>query len=229
MSNSTSEISDSRDLYSEPTFKTVNRNEEDLEFKLVEHNFRKTLPRGSQFKITSIDFVKNSYWQQKFENKKAEFREAKIPDVEIFAYHGTPPENIRSICKSNLNRIKRTSQGVGYYFSEHPEFSLGYGSGLLMFKLLPGLVYVGPDKFGMHIGSSAKYQSKEVKAIGGELHGNQIIIANNEQFVPYCVIHVATPAISTVNLSNSKYETIILVISFIVLYGLFEVVAQLKS
>jgi len=226
---SISETSYSRDLNSEPTFKTVNRNEEDLEFKLVEHNFRKTLPRGSQFKITSIDFVKNSYWQQKFENKKAEFREAKIPDVEIFAYHGTPPENIRSICKSNLNRIKRTSQGVGYYFSEHPEFSLGYGSGLLMFKLLPGLVYVGPDKFGMHIGSSAKYQSKEVKAIGGELHGNQIIIANNEQFVPYCVIHVATPAISTVNLSNSKYETIILVISFIVLYGLFEVVAQLKS
>ena len=68
-----------------------------------------------------------------------------------------------------------------------------------------------------------------VLSIGGELHGNQIIIANNEQFVPYCVIHVATPAISTVNLSNSKYETLILVIFFIFLYGLFEVALKLKS
>ena len=145
-------ISNSTCTENEPTFKTVYHNEENLEFKVVENNFRKTLPRGSQFKITSIDFVTNPYWQKKFEDKKVEFREAKIPDVEIFAYHGTPPENIKSICKSNLNRIKRTSQGVGYYFSEHPEFSLGYGSGLLMFKVLPGLVYVGPDKFGMHIG-----------------------------------------------------------------------------
>ena len=72
-----------------------------------------------------IEFVINPSLQQKFEDKKAEFKETGIPDEEVFAYHGTPPENIKSICKSNLNIIRRTAHGGGYYFSEHPEMSLG--------------------------------------------------------------------------------------------------------
>ena len=84
--------------------------------------------------VASIEFVTNPYWQQKFEDKKAEFRASKIPDEEIFAYHGTPPENIKSICKSNLNIIRRTAHGGGYYFSEAPEFSLGYGRGNSVFN-----------------------------------------------------------------------------------------------
>merc|ERR1712048_150365 len=117
-------------------------------------------------------------------DKKAEFIAAKIPDEEVFAYHGTPPENIKSICKSNLNIIRRTAHGGGYYFSEHPEMSLGYGKGLLMFKLLPGKIYVGQDH-NSHVGSEAKFQSKEVKAqnwsLGGggtAWNGNMRIIAN---------------------------------------------------
>ena len=47
----------------------------------------------------------------------------------IFIFLGTPPENIKSICKSNLNVIRRTAHGGGYYFSEHPQLSLGYGRG----------------------------------------------------------------------------------------------------
>ena len=66
-----------------------------------------------------------------------------------------------------------------------------------MFKLLPGKIYVGQDH-NSHVGSEAKFQSKEVKAqnwsLGGggtAWNGNMRIIANNEQFVPYCVIHLA--------------------------------------
>merc|ERR1719462_227819 len=59
-----------------------------------------------------------------------------------------------------------------------------------MFKLLLGNVYTGSDH-NQHVGSDAKFQSKHVTsgAWGGG-HGNMRIIANNEQFVPYCVIHV---------------------------------------
>ena len=53
-----------------------------------------------------------------------------MPIIYIFSFFlGTPPENIKSICKSNLNVIRRTAHGGGYYFSEHPQLSLGYGRG----------------------------------------------------------------------------------------------------
>ena len=98
---------------------------EDLEFQMVQNHFLKMLPKDSPRCIASIEFVINPSLQQKFEDKKTEFKETHIPDEEVFAYHGTPAENIRSICKSNLNIIRRTAHGGGYYFSEHPEMSLG--------------------------------------------------------------------------------------------------------
>ena len=68
--------------------------------------------------ITSIDFVYNTELQKKFDAKKAEFNRKKIPDKVVFAYHGTPPANIDSILKSNLNARSREAHGKGYYFSE---------------------------------------------------------------------------------------------------------------
>jgi len=190
----------SGELNSEPTFYTVYPNgemlsAEDLEFQMVQNHFLKNLPKDSQTEITSVEFVTNPALQQKYEDKKTEFKTNGFPDEEIFAYHGTPPENIKSICKSNLNVIRRTAHGGGYYFSEHPQLSLGYGRGLLMFKLLPGNVYTGNDH-NSHVGSEAKFQSKHVPSgsgLAGQIwYGNMRITANNEQFVPYCVIHAAS-------------------------------------
>ena len=61
-----------------------------------------------------------------------------VPHEEVLAYHGTLLNNIDSICKDNLNIIKRTAYGHGYYFSEFPEISSQYGQGLILFKTLPG-------------------------------------------------------------------------------------------
>ena len=76
--------------------------------------------------------------------------------------------------------------------------SLAYGRGLIMFKLLPGLSYVG-SSLNSHTGQNAKFQSKEVqaqkingKAVAGQsFGGNMRIIENNEQFMPYCILHLA--------------------------------------
>ena len=76
--------------------------------------------------------------------------------------------------------------------------SLAYGRGLIMFKLLPGLSYVG-SSHNSHTGQNAKFQSKEVlaqksngKAVAGQsFGGNMRIIENNEQFMPYCILHLA--------------------------------------
>ena len=65
-----------------------------------------------------------------------------------------------------------------------------------MFKLLLGLSYVGSSHTN-HTGQNAKFQSKEVqgpKTNNGTVTGqsmNMRIIENNEQFMPYCILHLA--------------------------------------
>ena len=114
------------------------------------------LPKNSKRIITSVEFVNNPVLKKKFDNKKVEFMAKNVPTGEIFAYHGTRPENIKSICKSNLNIIHRTAHGNGYYFTEYPEYGLLYGQGLLCFKLLLGHVYAG-NSHKNHVGPKAKF------------------------------------------------------------------------
>ena len=60
-----------------------------------------------------------------------------------------------------------------------------------MFKLLPGRVYVG-NSLKNHVGPKAKFNSKEVKPKqAGGAGCNMRIIENNEQFLPFCIIHFA--------------------------------------
>ena len=61
---------------------------EDLEFQMVQNHFLKNLPKDSQTEITSVEFVTNPALQQKYEDKKTEFKTNGFPDEEIFAYHG---------------------------------------------------------------------------------------------------------------------------------------------
>ena len=119
------------------------------------------MSRSRNLYIKSIQFVNNQILQKTFEDKKNEFAAKGIPNDEIFSYHGTQPENVDSICQNNLNKILRTLDGHGYYFTDHPEISLAYGQGLIMFKLLAGNIYAGPDH-NQHFGPNAKFQSKEV-------------------------------------------------------------------
>ena len=100
----------------EPTFKVYLSTEvlsgaEEVKFQTVKTHFMKMSPKNSRWSIASIEFVTNVDLQKKFLNKKAEFKRKNIPDEEIFAYHGTLPKNVKKICKTNLNIIRRTAQG----------------------------------------------------------------------------------------------------------------------
>ena len=79
-------------------------------------------------------------------------------------------------------------------FFRFPDVSLGYGQGLIVFKALPGNEYVGPS-MDSHYGQNAKFQSKKLQTSdtspNASGYGDMLIIANNEQFVPYCVINMA--------------------------------------
>ena len=128
--------------------------------------------------------------------------------TQCYAFHGTGKENVKSICQNNLNVISRCVYGYGYYLSEYPDISQSYGAGLLMFKVLPGNEYLGTDHYS-HYGPNAQYQSKKLTSYkpygikqmdllytGGKIleqtksYGFELIIADNEQFVPYCIIHL---------------------------------------
>ena len=104
--------------------------------------------------ISKIDFITNPDLQMKFEAKKEEFKQRNIPHQTIFAFHGTQIQNIDGICRNNLNTINHAVHGHGYYFSEFPDVALGYGQGLLMFKVLPGNEYIG-EQPNLHYGPNA--------------------------------------------------------------------------
>ena len=71
-----------------------------------------------------------------------------------------------------------------------------------MFKLLPGLSYVG-SSHNNHTGKNAKFQSKEVQGGQGVLF-NMRIIENNEQFMPYCILHLAQNSVPGTALAKRK-------------------------
>jgi hypothetical protein len=55
-------------------------------------------------------------------------------------FHGTPEANLDSILSSNFDpsRIARVAHGHGFYFSEFPVTSLGYGQTLILCRILTG-------------------------------------------------------------------------------------------
>ena len=181
-----------------PSRKVDTTNPEDIEFRMVESHFLRMIRRhpNAQIKgIDSIDFVFNQNLQKKFDDKQSEFKKKKIQHDYVLAYHGTQPGNIDSILKSNLNIKKREAHGPGYYFSEFPDVSLGYGTGLIVFKVLNGKEYVGSN-YNDHVGPNAKFQSKKVPssstiANNAQGYGDMLIVENNEQFVPYCVLNLS--------------------------------------
>ena len=138
--------------------------------------------------IDYVEFIKNTKLETKFNRKKDEFKKKKIPDDVMYAFHATDASNIDSILRTNLdpNRpvVHGSAHGKGCYFSEFPDFSLNYGKGLILFKLLAGNEYTGRD----HV-IPAKFQSKKVAA-NDQGYGQQIIITNADQFMPYFVYHL---------------------------------------
>ena len=104
---------------------------------------------------------------------------------EVLAFHGTSSGVVDSILKENLQLkyAKREAHGKGNYFSEFPDTSMGYGDALLLFRVLPGKEYTGPDK---------TWTSFDSKKVGGDVEGfgDMLIVQDSSQFVPYAVYNL---------------------------------------
>ena len=166
----------------------------DSHFRRMAASSKPPLP-SNEATISSIDIVINKDLEDKFEATKKMFKSQGIPDKEILAYHGTDPNNIDSILKSNLqlSYAKRQAYGKGNYFSEFPAVSLGYGQGLLLCRILPGKEYVNSTRCDIPQGYNCKkvLRSQLVRdaASAANASGDMIIIENSDQILPFFVIH----------------------------------------
>merc|ERR1712008_618759 len=105
----------------------------------------------------------------------------------IYAFHGTKPNVIDDILKTNFDMqfAQRQAYGKGHYFSEYPEESLKYGPGLIFCELLTGKEYKGTEFEWKKYGNS-----KVVLPAAGTGHSQMIIIQESAQILPVCVIHL---------------------------------------
>ena len=94
--------------------------------------------------IKSVDFIlypDTDPIKAKFDVKKKTLAAQNFTE-EIYAFHGTSSQNVDSILKTNLDPRRAPAHGLVYgsgcYFSEFPNFSLNYGDGLILFRVLPG-------------------------------------------------------------------------------------------
>lgn len=156
--------------------------------------------------IESIKYIENKETSKTYNMMKESFRkQGKVNEhgnvEELLLFHGTAMSSLEGIISSNfnldatpqqlLNKIQRKKQmvyGKGIYFSEIPAFSLMYGSGLLLCKVIPGTCEVvkpgyKPEKLSE---ISEEFDSREVQSqdCEGVIH----VIRQPAQILPYCII-----------------------------------------
>ena len=142
--------------------------------------------------IKSVDFIlypDTDPIKARFDAKKKTLAAQSFTE-EIYAFHGTSSQNVDSILKTNLDPRRAPAHGLAYgwgcYFSEFPDFSLNYGDGLILFRLLPGKEYLNETNDSDWIAKG--YNSKKVRATA-DRYAEQIIIQDSGQFLPFCIYH----------------------------------------
>ena len=142
--------------------------------------------------IKSVDFIlypNTEPIKARFDNKKKTLAARNLTE-EIYAFHGTRSQNVDNILKTNLDPRRAPAHGLVYgwgcYFSEFPDFSLNYGDGLILFRVLPGREYL--DETNDSTWAAKGYHSKKVRATA-DRYAEQIIIQDSGQFLPFCIYH----------------------------------------
>ena len=113
----------------------------------------------------------------------------------IIAFHGTRNRStVDAITKGNFDTKFIGSQtdsgwwGRGFYFSEFPGTSLGYGANMLLCRVLPGKTFdvsVRMDGKPLKTGYNSHRLHKDANGYGQEL-----VIDNPKQILPCYILHV---------------------------------------
>lgn len=167
-------------------------------YMFVESRFLRMLNKIKGTKvhtITSIDFYVNPNLKACFEMKQLEFQRkygVNNPEAKpIFGFHGTKSNQIvANIMNFNFKPSLSGKFGAGVYFSEQPAYTFGYGgtNHLVMAQILPGRVLECFDNNMKATLCTPGYDSHGgYKTRDG--HFQEIVIFEQDQILPYYVIH----------------------------------------
>ncbi|KAF2074720.1 hypothetical protein CYY_003952 [Polysphondylium violaceum] len=168
----------------------------DFHFRTAESQFYRLLKSSSSsYKVTKVEYVVNPKLLKLFNKKKEEFEKLKYSDCNpVFGFHGTDSKNIAPICTNNFsvpgtNGVKNKTDsgwyGAGIYFSEYPEYSIGYISDcnkILLCKVLLGKSF---KCNGLIVGQ--KCQSGYTSHLSPD--EKELVIFHPDQILPCYVVH----------------------------------------
>eukprot|EP00961_Rhodomonas_salina_P294831 3934898-Rhodomonas_salina.1 len=166
----------------------------DMHFRIVESQFLR-LENASRGMLTSLEYVLNPSLIAKFNCTRDAFAR-QGHGHEILAFHATrTPENIENIVRNNFNQSFIGSAtdsgwwGRGFYFSEFPSVSLGYGGNLLLCRLLPGKTFDCQERMdGQPL--TRGFDSHRVQA-DAKGRAQELVIANPDQILPCYILHLS--------------------------------------
>ncbi|GAM17278.1 hypothetical protein SAMD00019534_004530 [Acytostelium subglobosum LB1] len=182
----------------------------DLHFRTAESQFYRLLDSTTSYKVSKVEYIVNPKLLKNFDKKKEEFVKANYPDCHpVFGFHGTASKNILSICSNNFsvpgsNGVKHATDsgwyGKGIYFSEFPEYSIGYISDcskILLCKVLLGKSY---KCSGLITGQPC--QTGYTSHLSPD--EKELVIFHPDQILPAYIVHY-TNENATTNDGSSEY------------------------
>ena len=134
---------------------------------------------------------------RQFEEQRSDFQSKRIPTETVLAFHATRDRStVEKIVRDNFDLAFIGSQtdagwyGRGFYFSEFPAVSQGYGSNMLLCKVLPGKTFdltVTDRMDGQRLKQGFNSHRVAGDANG---YGQELVIDNPRQILPCYILHV---------------------------------------
>jgi hypothetical protein len=172
------------------------KNELDAHFRLCESHVLRQLGHAGK-RLVKVEYIVSPPLIRQFEQQLKDFERAHIPANMVLAFHATRERaSVDNIVKHNFDPSRIGSQtdsgwwGRGFYFSEYPATSLGYGSNMLLCRVLPGKTYdVNPLQRMDGQPLRAGFNSHRLQADANG-YGQELVIDNPKQILPCYILHI---------------------------------------
>lgn len=169
-----------------------------MHFHIAESRFLRMPATGAcqaGAKLLKVEYVTNPALIKQFDAQQAEFRRQKIPSEPVLAFHATGQRaTVDKIVRNNFDPQFIGSQtdsgywGRGFYFSEFPSTSTGYGTNLLLCKVLLGKTFdVSQRCDGQPL--KAGYNSHRLRRDANG-YGQELVVDNPKQILPCYILHI---------------------------------------
>ena len=178
--------------------RTFDANDElQMHFRVCESHLLRQLGHSGS-KLVKVEYVINPPLMRQFEEQRKEFEKHHVHSDVVLAFHGTQGRvTVDNIVRNNFDPSKIGSAtdagwyGKGFYFSEDPKVSFGYGGqqNMLLCRVLPGKSFDTTQRMDGQPIKSGFHSHRVQKDANG--YGKELVIANPKQILPCYILHIA--------------------------------------